>query len=221
MPEDSEENAAPEDLLVDETLENPTNGTDTTGLSMGTDMGEGDQAFNPPDTPFQENDEASSDDADTFEGLVSEATSSKEEEDDETILTLNEPADEEASLPPADEYEAEGTASETASERTETPEASNRDAMEGGGLSEEERGDLEKLIKDLNKELPADVSALLKRLQKQVQTTEKRVAKLGKLLVAYDRKLKSCYNIMRLQQEKTEMMNERIDAAVDAMTEGK
>ncbi len=159
-----------------------------------------------------------------FEALVSGNTEPQEETEND-ILTLEEPADEETT-PPASPITAEAQTEEE-TPGTTTAEASNAPApnvgeRQGSGLSDEERGDLEKLIKGFNEDTSGGVStAVVEKLQKQIKLTEKRMVKLGKMALANDKRLKSCYKIMRLQQKKAEIMNQRIDALVDALNNGK
>ena len=158
-------------------------------------------------------------DARAFEALVSGETNSEEETEDD-ILTLEEPADEETTEPAPPAAEAP-TKRDTG---TETPKATDPGVgkTQGSGLSDEERGDLEKLIKGFNEDTSGGSStAVVETLQKQINLSEKRVVKLGKMVLANDKRLKSCYEVMRLQQKKAEIMNQRIDALVDALNNGK
>jgi hypothetical protein len=172
-------------------------------------------------------DESSDTDSDSptyEERITDELNSGQSEEENEEILDLEELAEEDD--PSRAEGFGDGQAvistgdTERHGERKAGPAA--LETMQSGGLSEEERGDLEKLITDLNEEFPADVSsAVVKQIQKKMKVTEKRVAKLGKMILAYDKKLKASHEVMQLYREKTEMMNRRIDAIVAAMSNGK
>jgi len=94
--------------------------------------------------------------------------------------------------------------------------------MEGSGLSREERDDLDKLIKGLKEEQPPAVSsAAIADLQKQVNAMRTRVIQLTKIVSEYDKKMKACSEIMRLFYQKSEIMNERIDAISDSAKGGK
>jgi hypothetical protein len=94
--------------------------------------------------------------------------------------------------------------------------------MEGSGLSREERDDLDKLIKGLKEEQPPAVSsAAIADLQKQVKAMRTRVIQLTKIVSEYDKKMKACSEIMRLFYQKSEVMNERIDAISDSAKGGK
>lgn len=193
--------------------EGPTSHTSTDDVTPP----DGDSA---PGAGLDDEDEEGADaDARAFEALVSGETNSEEETEDD-ILTLEEPADGEATEPAPPAAEAP-TKRDTG---TETPKATDPDVgkTQGSGLSDEERGDLEKLIKGFNEDTGGGTStAVVETLQKQISLSERRVVKLGKMVLANDKKLKSCYEVMRLQQKKAEIMNQRIDALVDALNNGK
>jgi len=96
------------------------------------------------------------------------------------------------------------------------------EGMEISGLSREEKDDLDKLIKGLKEEPPAGVSpAAIADIQKQVKAMRKRVIQLTRFVAEYDKKMKACSEIMRLFYEKSEIMNERIDAIADSAKGGK
>ena len=113
--------------------------------------------------------EAADADARAFEALVSGETNSEEQSEDD-ILTLEEPADEETTeaAPPAAEAP---TQRDTGGGARETPKATDPDVgkTQGSGLSDEERGDLEKLIKGFNEDTAGGASTtVVETLQKQI-----------------------------------------------------
>jgi len=172
-------------------------------------------------------DEETQDDADAraYEELVTGELDAGSEENEE-ILNLEEPAETEDGGP-REETDGEGQPAPASTEESpgETDQADAFDTgsvQTAGGLSDEERGDLDKLITGLKEASPEGISpGVMKGLRKQLKVTDQRVAKLGKMVLAYDRRLKACYEVIRLHHEKTEIMNRRIDALVAAMNNGK
>ena len=210
-----------------EVTENPDPSQTPSDMELfptGDDKGEADRMPSEVDGGQDAPKGARANDADRpFERPISGEAHSVEPQEDEAILTLEEPVEEETDpFSEAAGLEAGETMPDIDREAPEQESDLNGGTITGGGLSDEERGDLEKLIKGLNDEsLSGTSAAVVKRLQKQVKATQKRVVELNKMLLAYDRKLKSCYEIMRLHHEKAEIMNRRIDAVVEAMNNGK
>lgn len=87
------------------------------------------------------------------------------------------------------------------------------------GLSEEEKEDLEKLIKEFKSEQPGSISDItLEDVQGQIKSMGERLAQLSEMLLQSDTRLKSLYKILRLSYQKSEDMNERIDAIIKSIT---
>lgn len=87
------------------------------------------------------------------------------------------------------------------------------------GLSEEEKEDLEKLIKEFKGEQPVSISGItLEDVQDQVRSMGERLAQLSEMLLKFDKRLTSLYTISRLSYQKSEDMNERIDAIMKSIT---
>ena len=87
------------------------------------------------------------------------------------------------------------------------------------GLSEEEKEDLEKLIKEFKSEQPVSISDItLEDVQGQIRSMGERLAQLSEMLLQSDTRLKSLYTILRLSYQKSEDMNERIDAIIKSIT---
>jgi len=83
------------------------------------------------------------------------------------------------------------------------------------GLSEEEREDLETLIKTFRHELPVIASdANVEELQQQVQEMTAYIARLSEMVLKFDTRMKSYYEIIRLFYQKSEKMNERINVII-------
>ncbi len=142
----------------------------------------------------------------------------EQQEEDEEILTLETLAETEMAgkkqlrkVPKAQKKKkSKKTAPNKDSEDVET--------LGSAGLSNEEKDDLEKLITGLKQEQSASGSPeAMENLQKQLKVMHKRVVQLGKMVLKYDNKLKSCYEVMRLYHEKSEIMNKRIDVIAEAI----
>jgi hypothetical protein len=85
-----------------------------------------------------------------------------------------------------------------------------------GGLSEDEKDDLERLIKGLRDEqLPGGNVAVVEGLQKQAEALQDRVVQLTKIIKKYDYRMKTYAEVLRLYNEKTELMNRRMDKIED------
>ncbi|MFQ5485000.1 MAG: hypothetical protein ACE5DO_06670 [Desulfobacterales bacterium] len=84
------------------------------------------------------------------------------------------------------------------------------------GLSDEEKDDLEKMIKAFRKEQldGAPVSAVKGELQ-QIDLTKANLARFGDMLLKFDAKIKSFYEIICLCCKKDEILNQRIDAIIE------
>jgi len=90
------------------------------------------------------------------------------------------------------------------------------------GLSDEEKEDLDKLIKGLKQDQPnAQAGATPEDMQKQMKSMTENLTQLAETLLKFDTKMKSLYEIVRLSYEKSEVMNKRIDAIVGSMQGGR
>jgi len=84
------------------------------------------------------------------------------------------------------------------------------------GLSDEEKDDLEKMIKAFRKEqLDEPPVSAIKDVLKQIQLTKANLAQFGDMLLKFDEKIKSFYEIICLCYKKDEILNQRIDAIVE------
>jgi hypothetical protein len=89
------------------------------------------------------------------------------------------------------------------------------------GLSEEEKRDLEKMISDFQRERPAGNHDFdPKNFQKQIDTMNKRLAYLTSMFLSIDRRMQPLYETIRLTFEKSELLNQRIDAVIDTLRNG-
>jgi TRAP-type C4-dicarboxylate transport system substrate-binding protein len=86
------------------------------------------------------------------------------------------------------------------------------------GLSEEEKEDLEELIKTIKEDQSVELrSSTNEDVQKQIRSMGANLAHLGDILLKIDDKMKSFYEIIRLSCKKDEMLNKRIDAIIEIM----
>ena len=86
------------------------------------------------------------------------------------------------------------------------------------GLSEEEKEDLEELIKTIKEDQSVELrSSTNEDVQKQIQSIGANLAHLCDMLLKIDDKMKSFYEIIRLSCKKDEMLNKRINAIIEIM----
>lgn len=89
------------------------------------------------------------------------------------------------------------------------------------GLSEEEKRDLEQMIGDFQSERRSVSSPTdLDSIQKQIDAINKRLAYLTSMFLALDRRMKPLYESVRLTFQKSELINERINAIIDSLRSG-
>jgi len=81
-------------------------------------------------------------------------------------------------------------------------------------LSDEEKDDLDQMIKDFNRER----SALLEGPddENQLKALKDRFEQLGDVILKINDRVDSLYEIMRLMHQKSEILNARIDEIRDA-----
>ena len=83
------------------------------------------------------------------------------------------------------------------------------------GLSEEEKEDLEKLIKTIKEDPFVELrSSTNEDVLKQLQSMGANLAHLGDMLLKIDDKMKSFYEIIRLYSKKDKLHNKRIDTII-------
>jgi hypothetical protein len=86
------------------------------------------------------------------------------------------------------------------------------------GLSDGEKKDLEKLIaafRENKSSAPPDKSA--EDVHSQIKSMSAKLAQFGDILLKFDTKIKSFYEILLLSYKKSEMMNQRIDTIIEIM----
>ncbi len=80
------------------------------------------------------------------------------------------------------------------------------------GLSDEEKDDLEKMIKTFREDQSAEASiSNIESVEKQIMSIGENLAQLGDMLLKFDEKMKSFYKIIHLYFKKDAMLNRRID----------
>ena len=86
------------------------------------------------------------------------------------------------------------------------------------GLSDEEKDDLEKMIKTFREDRSEGASiSSIEDVQKQIGYISENLAQLGDTLLKFDEKMKSFYEIIHLYFRKDEILNRRIDDIVKIM----
>lgn len=89
------------------------------------------------------------------------------------------------------------------------------------GLSDQEKHDLEQLINQFQNErsqaIPADS---ITEIQKQIDIMNKRLAYLTSMFLTLDRRMKPLYETMRLNYQKSEILNQRINILMEFIRTG-
>ena len=89
------------------------------------------------------------------------------------------------------------------------------------GLSEEEKHDLEQMIKDFQDERATDESSHdIAVLHQQITTISERLASLSQMLLTIDHRIKPLYETVRLTYQKSEILNERINTLINSIRTG-
>jgi hypothetical protein len=89
------------------------------------------------------------------------------------------------------------------------------------GLTEAEKEDLEEMIVAFRRHNHTDQpEADGQPLQGQPDDYESKLADLTEMIVSIDRRLSSLVEVMRLSQEKSELLAQRLDAVIAALKKG-
>ncbi len=87
------------------------------------------------------------------------------------------------------------------------------------GLSEEERDELEVLIKSLREDkLAAGNDVSVDELRRYVETMVEKIVRLSDLMLKFDDRIKMLYQIVRLSHKKSEAINDRIATITEYLT---
>lgn len=86
------------------------------------------------------------------------------------------------------------------------------------GLSDDEKNDLEKMIKAFREKQSAKPdSTTAEDVQKQILSMSENLARYGDILLNFDTKIKLLHRILRLSDKKNRIMNQRIDAIIELL----
>ncbi len=86
------------------------------------------------------------------------------------------------------------------------------------GLSDDEKNDLEKMIKAFREKQSAQPdSTAAEDVQKQILSMSENLARYGDILLKFDTKIKLLHGILRLSDKKNRIMNQRIDAIIELL----
>ena len=82
-------------------------------------------------------------------------------------------------------------------------------------LSDEEKDDLDQMIKDFNRERSASLES--PDDENQLKVMKDRFEQLGDVILKINDRVDSLYDIMRLMHQKSEILNNRIDEIRDTL----
>jgi hypothetical protein len=86
------------------------------------------------------------------------------------------------------------------------------------GLSDEEKNDLENMIKAFREEGAGTISDLsLTELQEKFVTVNNHLVQMGETILKFDRRMHAFHEIIRLFFQKSEIMNERIGYVIESL----
>jgi len=89
------------------------------------------------------------------------------------------------------------------------------------GLSDQEKRDLEHLISEFQSERSQHESTGdIEEIQKQIDTINKRLAYLTNMFLTLDRRIKPLYETVRLNYQKSEILNQRISILIESIRKG-
>ena len=89
------------------------------------------------------------------------------------------------------------------------------------GLSEEEKSDLEQMIKEFqNSRSTTEPGDDIATLQEQLNTMNKRLAHLTNMILTFDQRIKPLSETIRLTFQKSEILNQRINMLIDSIRTG-
>jgi hypothetical protein len=90
------------------------------------------------------------------------------------------------------------------------------------GLSEEEKRDLEKMIGEFQKERVRSEQPFQEQasIQEQIDAINKRLAYLTSMFLTMDKRMAPLYETIRLTFQKSEILNQRINALIESLRSG-
>jgi hypothetical protein len=90
------------------------------------------------------------------------------------------------------------------------------------GLSKDEKDDLEKMIGEFRRHCPADdLQEATQPVQAQMDSLTRKLADLTGMVLSIDRQLAPLVEIIRLSHQKSELLNQRLDAVISALKKGR
>ena len=90
------------------------------------------------------------------------------------------------------------------------------------GLSEAEKDDLTKLIGEFHRNRPEETLGESREpIQAQMDKITRRLADLGEMVLTIDRHMATLDEVMRLSHQKSELLNQRLDAVIAALKKGR
>ena len=91
-----------------------------------------------------------------------------------------------------------------------------------GGLSKAEKDDLEKMIGEFHRHRPEDASeAAREPLQNQTDQLTQRLADLTEMVLTIDRQMAALAENIRLSHQRSELLNQRLDAVIASLKKGR
>ena len=112
------------------------------------------------------------------------------------------------------------TACDEGASEAPMPEA-QRDAF-AIGLTEAEKNDLEKMIGEFRRQgSPDPASDDREPLQDQLKRINRKLADLSEMVLRIDRRLEPLAEVIRLSHQKSDLLNRRLDAVIDALKKGR
>ena len=83
------------------------------------------------------------------------------------------------------------------------------------GLSEEEKADLESMISDFSADhASAPASSANDDLMERLRTLNDRISQMSEIVLKINKRIDAFYDIIQLLHQKSEVMNQRIDALI-------
>ena len=90
------------------------------------------------------------------------------------------------------------------------------------GLSEAEKNDLDKMIGEFRRDRSPDSPGDAREpIQVQVDRLTRRLADLSEWILTTDRRMAALVEVIRLSHQKSELVNQRLDAVISALKKGR
>ena len=89
------------------------------------------------------------------------------------------------------------------------------------GLTKTEKQGLETMAGEFRRHLPADALAEAREpIQTQLDSLTRRLADLTEMVLSIDRQMAPLAEVVRLSHQKSELLNQRLDAVIAALKKG-